>query len=267
MLTGIVHVSRLQTLGVDPRAAVREGALRRLRPGWFAAADARADQVRAVLAAGFVSCVSWFEARAAFRPEGEELHIGVTSSNRAWGALPDTVVHWSRRAPMPKRPTAEASPERALEHLLLCQPPDQAVAVVDSALQLGIIGHGLLASTFAQLPARLRPLVSSLHGRAESGIESLTRFRLLVHGIVCRSQVEIAGVGRVDLLVDDWLVIELDGRRWHATAEASTRDRRRDAAAVLRGYTLLRFGYADVVQDWERISSTILATLARGRTR
>ncbi|WP_165759527.1 DUF559 domain-containing protein [Rathayibacter oskolensis] len=74
-------------------------------------------------------------------------------------------------------------------------------------------------------------------------------------------------MGRVDLLIDDWLVIELDGRRWQGTADAFTRDRRRDAAAVLRGYTVLRFGYAAVVHDWSRTSATILATLARGRTR
>lgn len=168
---------------------------------------------------------------------------------------------------MSKGPAVEASAERALEHLLLCQPPDEAVAVVDSALHLGIIGPGLLASTLALLPARLQPLLPAFDVRAESGLESLTRFRLLACGIVCRPQVAIPGVGRVDLLIDEWLIIELDGRQWHGTADAFTSDRRRDAAAVLRGYTVLRFGYSDVVRAWSRTTSTILATLARGRTR
>lgn len=267
VLTGILHVTRLRDLGVDHRAAVRAGSLTRLRPGWFAAADATAEHVQAVQNAGFVSCVSYFGARGAYRPEGQQLHLGVAGSNRARSPLPDVALHWSRRTPMSKAPAVEASSQRALEHLLLCQPTDQAVAVVDSALHRGIIGPGLLASTLALLPVRLQPLLPAFDGRAESGIESLTRFRLLACGVVCRPQVEIPGVGRVDLLIDDWLVVELDGRRWHEAADSFTRDRRRDAAAVLRGYTVLRFGYADVVHDWGRTSSTILATLARGRTR
>ncbi|PPI25626.1 MULTISPECIES: endonuclease domain-containing protein [unclassified Rathayibacter] len=267
MLTGVLHLSRLRALGVDPRAAVRNGTLTRLRPGWFAAADARADQQQAVLHAGFVSCVSFFDARGAYRPEDDRLHLGVHSSNRARTTDPGVVVHWSRRIPMPTGPAVVASTERALEHLLLCQPSDESVAVVDSALHRGIIGPGLLAGTMALLPARLHPLLSAFDGRAESGIESLTRFRLLACGVGCRPQAEIPGVGRVDLLIDDWLVIELDGRRWHTAAEAFTRDRRRDAAAVLSGYTVLRFSYADVVHDWARTSTVILGTMARGRTR
>lgn len=267
MFTGIVHLSELRALGIDPRTAVRDGTQQRLRPAWFAAPGAPPEQIRAVLAAGVVSCISFFSARGVHRPEDDRLHLGVTGSSSARSPSTDLVLHWGGRTPPGRGPSAEATAERALEHVLLCQPPDHAVAVIDSALHLGVLGPGLLASTLALLPARLRPLLPAFDGRAESGLESLTRFRLRACGILCRPQVEIAGVGRVDLLVDDWLVIELDGRRWHAVEEAFVRDRRRDAAAARLGYAVLRFGYADVVHDWDRTLATIRATVGRGRTR
>ena len=47
--------------------------------------------------------------------------------------------------------------------------------------------------------------------------------------------------GRVDRLIPDWrLIIELDGRTWHARTEAFESDRQRDNAAASHGYRTLR---------------------------
>jgi very-short-patch-repair endonuclease len=81
-----------------------------------------------------------------------------------------------------------------------------------------------------------------------------------------RVQVTIDGVGRVDLLVDGWLIIELDGGH-HADPIAMRRDRARDAAAILRGYRTLRFGYDAVMYDWPTVLRTIGAVLADGAPR
>ncbi len=43
------------------------------------------------------------------------------------------------------------------------------------------------------------------------------------------------------------VVVELDGRRWHATAQAQTDDRRRDRLAAGHGWVTLRFSWAEVV--------------------
>ena len=43
------------------------------------------------------------------------------------------------------------------------------------------------------------------------------------------------------------VVVELDGRRWHATAQAQGDDRRRDRLATTHGWITLRFGWAEVV--------------------
>ena len=59
-----------------------------------------------------------------------------------------------------------------------------------------------------------------------------------------------AGVtGRVDFLFERWrLIVEVDGRTWHATAEAFTRDRQRDNLAQVAGYRVLRFTWGDITE-------------------
>lgn len=43
------------------------------------------------------------------------------------------------------------------------------------------------------------------------------------------------------------VLLELDGRRWHSTVQAQVDDRRRDRAAVARGWVTLRFGWQEIV--------------------
>ncbi|HEV7624809.1 MAG TPA: DUF559 domain-containing protein [Amnibacterium sp.] len=79
-------------------------------------------------------------------------------------------------------------------------------------------------------------------------------------GLLVEPQVEIAGVGRVDLLVERRLIVELDGREYHAGR--FERDRTRDAAAALRRYRTLRFTWAQVLFDWPSVQSAVLGALA-----
>ena len=50
----------------------------------------------------------------------------------------------------------------------------------------------------------------------------------------------IAGVGRVDLVLDGWLVIECDSREFHEGWMPQQRDRARDLALAALGYVTLR---------------------------
>ncbi len=50
-----------------------------------------------------------------------------------------------------------------------------------------------------------------------------------------------AGAGRLDRLIRDWrLIVEFDGRSWHARTEAFETDRERDHAALRNGYRTVR---------------------------
>ena len=54
---------------------------------------------------------------------------------------------------------------------------------------------------------------------------------------------------RGDFLVDDKLVVEIDGAKWHGSPEAKARDAQRDKAIQAEGYTVLRIPASVVFND------------------
>jgi len=59
------------------------------------------------------------------------------------------------------------------------------------------------------------------------------------------------------------VIVEADGRRWHATEQAMAQDRRRDRQAAANGWLVLRVMWEDIVDRPEETSSEIAATVAR----
>ena len=69
------------------------------------------------------------------------------------------------------------------------------------------------------------------------------------------------GEGRVDVLAPDWkLILEADGRRWHARVRDFDADRWRDAVASSHGYRVLRFSYTHLKQRPAEVCSIVDAT-------
>ena len=77
-------------------------------------------------------------------------------------------------------------------------------------------------------------------------------------------QFRIAGVGRVDFVFGDRLVIEVDGREFHASPDQFESDRRRDAVLSALGYRVLRFSYRQVMDRWDEVELAVRAAIARG---
>jgi very-short-patch-repair endonuclease len=77
------------------------------------------------------------------------------------------------------------------------------------------------------------------------------------------SQVHVADVGWVDLVVDGWLVVEFDGFSTHRAGFRE--DRRRDAELTRRGFVVLRFTYPDVLHRANWLVQVVRDTLVRGR--
>jgi very-short-patch-repair endonuclease len=142
---------------------------------------------------------------------------------------------------------------------------EHAVATLDSALNRRLLTPAGLELLMQRMPRRIRRLKSRFDGSAESGLETLLRLAIEREGWRVESQVQVAGVGRVDLVIDGWLVIEADGSAWHDGHEAIELDRERNAALVLRGYRWHRFGYSQVMDDLPGCVAVIRALLAGGR--
>lgn len=171
----------------------------------------------------------------------------------------DVRVHWVQHLTHATSVTGMVPLPMVFQHLLQVVRPAFAVAALDTALRDRHLRPADLATIAAGIPAHLQPLVGAADGRCESGIESVARYLLQMLGLRVEVQVQIDGVGRVDLLVEGRLIIEIDGRRWHPDFE---RDRRRDASAAIDRYRTLRFTWKQVLYDWPHVQAAVLAALA-----
>ncbi len=144
----------------------------------------------------------------------------------------------------------------------MCQGRDDAVGSLDSALNGGLIRLSGLREALSPLPLSYRRLLDLVDGRADSGVETKARLGLRAVNIACRTQVAIPGVGSVDLLVGERLVIELDGEEWHAGSEAFAEDRRRDLLLAALGYRVLRLTYQQVMYQWPSVLATVGGLIA-----
>jgi very-short-patch-repair endonuclease len=144
-----------------------------------------------------------------------------------------------------------------------CQSPERVFAAADSALRTRLLTRRQWRRAIRALPLRLQALLDDADGVAESITESVALFRLRRLGLHPRQQVAIAGVGTVDFLLGDRLVIEVDGRAFHNDENRFENDRRRDARLSARGYRVLRFSYTQVFERWSEVRAAILGALAR----
>jgi very-short-patch-repair endonuclease len=158
-----------------------------------------------------------------------------------------------------------ASVPRILRQILRCKGIVDFFVALESALHQGLITPAGVAWLRAHTNDRAREAIAFARDDAESGLESLFRWRLRALGVRIRCQVAIVGVGRVDFLLGDRLIVEIDGRLNHGGADAGHWDLTRDASAASWDYTTLRFDYAMVVHDWESVEAAILAQVAAGR--
>lgn len=153
----------------------------------------------------------------------------------------------------------------ALAQSAACQSPRAFIASVDSALHLGLLHPDDVDDVFASLPRRFRRLRGLVDGRAESGPETLVRLMLRALGRRPELQVEIDGVGRVDLVVDGWLVVECDSKAFHSSWEQQREDRRRDQELAALGYAVYRPIAEDILYHPEVVVRALKGLLALGQ--
>jgi very-short-patch-repair endonuclease len=142
-----------------------------------------------------------------------------------------------------------------------CLGAEGLIVVLDSMLNKRMIDMAdaksiVAASRFARLD-----LAQRCDPKSESGTETLIRLRLRAAGIRVQSQVVISGVGRVDFLVGNRLIIEADSREHHLSKYQV--DRTRDRVAIGLGYLVIRLTYEDVVDRWDVVIADIRSVIRR----
>jgi very-short-patch-repair endonuclease len=262
--------SQLKDLGYthrDIRRAVDAQELWPIRRLWLAHRGADARAARAVALGGRLAAESALATYGIWVTRATGLWIGTPQGRgRLPSALPGEHRLWVRE----QHPTTDGKLWRMSVSDSLTQYARLAsfvdtVAAFDSALHQRLLTRAGLDDIVSGLPRRYRRLATRVDGRADSGLETLIRLAAQMEGWRVEIQVKIAGVGRVDILIDGWLVIELDGGEWHDDAASQDEDRRRDAQLTLLGYRWQRFRSRQVLGDLEGCLQVIRTILASGR--
>ena len=262
---GIVHRKQVLDAGISVyrlRAAVARGEVERVRRNWVVTDAAPRVLLQAAQVSGRLTCVSAAVHRGWWVPPGSEdaTHIAVKPDARP--PQGEIKTHWSKPlVPLPADRLVDAIPD-ILERVANCLPFEQALVVWESAMRVERKHPDAVARIAWRTPAARR-LAAVATGQSDSGLETIFVVRLSPWGVRIRQQVSIAG-HRVDVLIGDRLVVQLDGFAFHSSPTDRQRDLEHDRELVSRGYTVLRFTYRDIVADWPAVERVIADALAQG---
>lgn len=260
-MTGVYPVHELKARGItdaDIRKSVRSGDLRRLRMGWYAEPVADPIVRQAVAAGGVLSCISALRHYGIWLPpNNSRVHVRLPlrdrcdrKSCRGYGQMPPL--------------------SSAVDPLLVayncaarCLDRESFVAVSDSILYGTDYELADVRGAISAGPRRLMDLLERCDPGAMSGTESIARLRFRAAGLRVRSQVRIAGVGFVDLLIGDRLIVECDSKEFHTGAPDYQKDRTRDRKSLAAGYITIRLTYEDVMYRWAEVLADVLDVVKR----
>lgn len=265
---GIARGALLHTFGLSRRMlaeSVRRGSIVRVRPGVFATPATSPEILEAAAHGGAVTCSHALRAHGVWSlHEDSRVHVWLGSTGRRHhpGDCSCVSHYFAGRMSLGVAPL-----ELVLVHVYHCAGHEAFFAALESALRKRKIDPATLARIRNRLPNAGRWLVDLARWDADSGLESLLRLRLHLLGIRLDCQVTIAGVGRVDFVIDGAVILEADGIENHDGPSERHRDLVRDAAASRLGYETLRFDYALIVHGWATVEAAILAALSRARAR
>lgn len=265
---GIAHRADILSAGFGV-AALRRQMQRPdttvIRRAWIALPSAPLDLRNAARAGGRVACVSLARRRGWWIPEsvGDRPHVhlrpdaGPARMPEAWGGR----LHWTQViAPVASR-SLEESPEDALAHIAECLPLDDALVLWESAIRVEQMSLETLRA-IAWRSRRAQECAAQVSGLSDSGLETILITPLRRWMVRVRQQVVLAG-RPVDVLIGERLVVQIDGWQFHSTSGQRAKDIAHDAELRLRGFTVLRFSYAQVVHEWERVERTIRRAVAQ----
>jgi very-short-patch-repair endonuclease len=266
--------------GFDLTTAVRKGEIRRIRRAHYATPGAAPDGVLAVRVGGRLAGPTAARSYGLWGGFDDRLHV-VLSKNASRlrtnyaPSVSDTlspdsssrelVLHWASR-PLGHAECWRVSPAETLREMVEWSDRETAIACLDTARSILQFTDSSLRETLSSLATADRLIGVRSQPGSDAGTESVVRQRLLRVGVEVDQQVTITSVGRVDMVVRGTrIVIEVDGKSFHAKEDAFENDRRRDAILAALGYVVIRLSFAQVFGNWDWCERAILTALTQFR--
>jgi very-short-patch-repair endonuclease len=263
---GIAHSSDLHAEGYSPHGIRREvdaGHLERVRRSWLLTPECAPDRRAAAEVSGRVTCITAARRIGLWAPDADAdiIHLAVApTASRV--TRRDRRLHWGS-GPVPVGPHTVDDPLlNVLFHVARCLRPADAVTIWEAALRDGLVTLPQLRRTEWH-STTVTGILERVAVQSDSVLES--RFLAIMRscGVPVRQQVLIDG-HRVDALIGERLVVQVDGFEFHGGPKDRRKDLRQDARLTLLGYTVLRFDYQQVMFDQGYVQETILNAVAQG---
>lgn len=258
---GILHVRRLRAAGFTSHriaTALSSGAVIRPQRGWIALPGSDPELLQAASAGTILSCVSVTRRLGLWLLDQSEPHFAARSPH----AHPQTTakVHW--RAPVRRRePQTLLDPlENALNYIAYCQPPEEAIAIWESALNKRLVT--LAALRRYPYVGRAKEILQTVTPFSDSGLESYVGTRLRALGLRFVVQAYLHEHRR-DFLIEGWLILEIDGATH--TGRQRDLDNAQDWELSINGLGRIRAGYRQVLECWPDVQDAIMRLLSQGR--
>ncbi len=156
-----------------------------------------------------------------------------------------------------------AGVEDVVLHSLGCLPPPASTALATSAIRLyGLPVELLKQQLCGDRSAPVLRALLELDLRTESIVEVDAQHLFRTNGIGFEPQVFLPGIGRVDFLLNGFLIVEIDGFAFHSQRADMLRDRDRNNTSTVKGFAVLRYMPEHIWFNQERILADIRAALA-----
>ena len=252
---GVARAKHLAAAGVSDfqlKSALASGAVTRVARGVYAVPDADAQLIAIRSLPAEPACVTAAQLRGLWVLEPPpQPHIAVPHSRH----YPGFVCHRS------------AAPPTLLDTVvqsLRCLPELDGLVIAESAVVVkGVTLAELRQRLAGRNDARERRMVSRIVPQSQSIIECMARYWLRRAGFHVESQVNIPGMGHLDLMVDGRLGIETDGAGFHMDRTSFEEDRRRWNVTTRLGIPTLVVSYALLLNRPDEFIAMVRDTLNR----
>lgn len=252
---GVARAKHLAAAGISDfqlKSALASGTVTRVARGVYAVpdADARLIAIRSLPAEPACATAAHFLGLWVLEPPGQP-HIAVPHSRK----YPGFVCHRS------------AAPPTLLDTVvqsLRCLPDLDGLVIAESAVAVkGLPLPALRQRLTGRNDVRERRLVARIVPHSQSIIECMARYWLRRAGFHVESQVNIPGMGHIDLMVDGRLGIETDGAGFHMDRASFEEDRRRWNVTTRRGIPTLVVSYSLLLNRPEEFIAMVREALNR----
>lgn len=138
-----------------------------------------------------------------------------------------------------------------------CLDDEHAIAAMESAIHEGFLTAADVMRLARMAPRRLADGIHRIVLNSGSGNETIVRLRLERVGFRVEAQGYVPGMGHEDLVIEDCVGLDVDGRRWHESEDRFANDRDRDLHVEGFGRHTLRLRASHIYASWPHTLAVI----------